>query len=222
MKKLIPLIAGSLLVLAGSAALAAETAEGEAAKAVGDATAGQQKSATCVACHGTDGNSTNPEWPTLAGQHAEYLTKQLQNFKAGASADENSGMVRINQIMNGMAAGLSDQDMLDLAAYYESQSARGGQTDPELKDLGERLYRGGDLEREVMACIGCHGPRGNGNGPAVFPSIGGQHATYTENQLKMFRSMERANDPNQMMRDIAMKLSDPEIKALAAYIQGLH
>ena len=183
------------------------------ALAAGDAAAGKQKSAACAACHGADGNSVNGEWPKLAGQNAKYLAKQLHEFKAGD---------RANPIMSGMAAPLSDQDMADLAAYFSSQKVSPGEADPQLVEAGQALYKGGNLANGVSACMACHGPNGAGNPEAGFPSIAGQHAQYTETQLKAFRSMQRANDPGQMMRNIAIKMTDPEIKAVASYIQGLH
>lgn len=182
------------------------------ALAAGDAAAGQQKSATCAACHGNDGNSANPEWPTLAGQHEKYLVKQLMEFKSGA---------RVNATMNGMAAGLSDQDMADLAAYYSKQTVTPGEADPELVELGQQLYRGGNMVTGVAACTACHGPTGSGNPEAQFPALAGQHALYLENQLKAFRAGQRANDAGQMMRNIAAKMSDAEIQAVSSYIQGL-
>ena len=143
-------------------------------RAAGDAAAGKQKSATCTACHGADGNSNNGEWPKLAGQHAKYTVKQLQNFKSGD---------RVNATMNGMAAALSDEDMEDLAAYYANQDVSRGEADPELVELGEQLYRGGDLAREIAACNACHGARGMGNAAARFPSLAGQHPL-TNHQLR--------------------------------------
>lgn len=183
------------------------------ALAAGDAAAGKQKAAACVACHGADGNSANGEWPKLAGQNVKYLVKQLHEFKAGD---------RANPIMSGMAAPLSDQDMVDLAAYYVNQKVAPGEADPQLVEAGQALYKGGNLASGVSACMACHGPNGAGIPEGGFPSIAGQHAQYTETQLKAFRSMQRANDPGQMMRNIAMKMTDAEIKAVASYIQGLH
>lgn len=185
------------------------------AVAAGDTQAGMEKSATCVACHQTDGNSTDPTMPKIAGQHASYLAKQLYDFKSGEEGGRN------NAIMSPMVAALSDQDIADLAAYYSEQTISLQGADPELVEQGQNLYLGGDLERAIPACTGCHGPAGRGNPAAKFPLLAGQHAEYTAQQLKAFRAMTRSNDPNQMMRDIAIKLTDPEIAALAAYIQGL-
>jgi cytochrome c553 len=182
------------------------------ALAAGDVAAGKQKSAACVACHNADGNSTNPQWPKLAGQHADYLVKQLNDFKGGN---------RANPIMSGMAAPLSQQDMEDLAAYFSTQKITVGQADPALVPVGEQIFRGGNLASGVAACAACHGPNGAGNPQAGFPALAGQHAEYIETQLRAFRSMERANDAGQMMRNIAMKMTDAEIKAVASYMQGL-
>ena len=180
--------------------------------AAGSVEAGQAKSATCGACHGMDGNSLSPEWPNLAGQHAGYIERQLKAFKAGE---------RQNDLMAPMAMILSDEDMADLAAYFASQKARGGETEPSKLKLGQRIYRGGDVQRGLIACAGCHGPNGHGNPLAGYASIQGQHAVYLANQLRAYRSGTRATDPNQMMRNIAALLSDEEIDAVASYVQGL-
>jgi cytochrome c553 len=182
------------------------------ARAEGDAEAGKAKSATCAACHGADGNSLNPEWPSLAGQHASYTEAQLAAFKSGA---------RVNPLMSPQAMGLSEQDMKDLAAYFEAQTPKGGQADPELAALGERIYRGGDKSRGVAACIACHGPGGRGNPMALYPAIQGQHATYIAAQLRAYAAGERKSDMNQMMRNVAAAMSEEQIKAVASYVQGL-
>jgi len=180
--------------------------------AEGSVEAGQAKSATCVACHGVDGNSVNPEWPSIAGQHSQYIVKQLKAFKSGA---------RQNPLMSPMAAGLSDADMDDLAAYFSTQTANGLEADASKVSLGQRLYRGGDAEKGVAACGSCHGPTGQGNPTALYPSIRGQHATYVEAQLKAYRSGTRQTDQNQMMRGVVHSMSDEQIAAIAAYVQGL-
>lgn len=171
----------------------------------------------CAACHGPDGNSTTPANPSLAGQHPEYTLKQLTNFKAqnGKQAE------RANAVMAGMVANLSADDMTNLAAYFASQKPKlRAASDPELVKLGQEIYRGGIMAKGVAACAACHSPNGAGV-PAQFPRLAGQHAEYVDAQLKAFRSGDRANDPNRMMRAIAAKLSDREIKALAEYISGL-
>jgi cytochrome c553 len=183
------------------------------ATAAGDATAGKAASATCAGCHGPDGNSVNPEWPKLAGQGVPYLVKQLHNFKDGE---------RKNATMAPMAMGLSDQDMENLAAYFSDQTMSQGAADKSLVELGEKIYRGGNAASGVAACIGCHGPTGAGNPAAKFPRLAGQHAKYVENQLHAFKSGERNNDAGKMMRNIAGKMTDKEIQAVASYVQGLH
>lgn len=178
----------------------------------GDPVAGREKSQTCAACHGVNGNSTNPVWPKLAGQHPNYIVKQLEDFKAGR---------RENAQMSPMATNLSKQDMEDLAAYYAIQNIRYGTTDPVLLDLGERIYRAGNIEHNVPACMACHGPTGLGNPAASYPALSGQHAAYIELQLNNFREDIRANDINQVMRKVVDRMSDDEIKAVSSYVQGL-
>lgn len=178
----------------------------------GDAAAGAQKAVICGACHGVDGNSFNPEWPNLAGQHAEYTAAQLALFKQ---------MVRNNPVMYPNALMLSDEDMADLGAYFEAQTVKGLEADPSSYALGEKLYRGGDASRGLPACIACHGPQGKGNGPAQYPALRAQHSVYTYNQLRAYASGERKVAGNAMMQAIAPKLTDDEMRALASYVQGL-
>lgn len=171
----------------------------------------------CAACHSADGNSVLPVNPVLAGQHADYTLKQLMNFKPqdGKTAE------RPNPVMAGMVASLSADDMRNLAAYFEIQRPRPrAARDPGLVKLGQTIYRGGILSRNVAACTACHGPTGAGV-PAQFPRLAGQYPEYTAAQLRAFRSGERANDVNRMMRAVAERLSDREIAALAEYISGL-
>lgn len=198
-----------IIVIVATCALLGSTA---ATWAAGDPAAGKAKSAVCAACHNADGNSTIAQNPNLAGQGADYMLKQLHDFKSGA---------RVNAIMVGMVAPLSDQDMADLSAYFASQKAAHGATDPALKPVGEALFRGGNLSSGVAACAACHGAVGTGNPAARFPALAGQHAEYIELQLKAFRTMERANDAGQMMRGVAAHMTDAEIKAVASYVQGL-
>jgi len=181
----------------------------------GSADAGKTKSITCGACHGADGNSVNPEWPSIAGQHAPYIVQQLQAFKGGA---------RANPLMTAQAMILSEQDMADLAVYFESlPAAPKAVADPALVDKGEALYKGGDRENSVAACIACHGPGGRGNPAAMYPSIAGQYAVYTAKQLRDYASGSRKSDaPTRVMRDIAARLSEDDIKAVASYVQGLY
>ena len=180
--------------------------------AEGSAEAGQAKSTPCVACHGMIGNSANPEWPSLAGQHPQYIVKQLKAFKSGA---------RQNPLMTPQAQPLSEADMADLAAYYASQTLTGLEADESKVALGQRLFRAGDAEKGIAACNSCHGPAGRGNPTALYPSIHGQHATYVEAQLKAYRNGTRQTDQNQMMRGVAKLLTDEEIAAVASYVQGL-
>ncbi len=192
-----------VLALSGLISFAANAADAEAGKA---------KSATCVACHGADGNSSNPMWPSLAGQHASYIYKQLSDFKAGR---------RINASMSGMVAGLSDDDMKNLAAYYATQNPRPVAFDGELIAKGESIYRGGITETGVAACMGCHSPSGRGNGPAGWPSLKGQYPEYIVTQLQAFKQGARANDPGKMMRNLVGRMSEMEMKAVAAYVAGI-
>ena len=193
--------------LAASPALAASTAKGDPAKAQ------QIVSQVCSGCHGADGNSVISVNPSLAGQHAEYITKQLTNFKAGE---------RKNPIMMGMAAPLSPEDIKNLAAYFSEKTPKGGGSikDKDLALKGQKLYKGGNMATGVAACAGCHSPDGAGI-PAQFPRLTGQSSEYVAVQLKAFRSGERANDPASMMRMIAAKMTDQEINAVAEYIAGL-
>ena len=171
----------------------------------------------CAACHAPDGNSPAAANPKLAGQFAPYLHKQLRNFKAEAGKKA----ARESAVMAGMAAGLSDADMQAVAAYYASQTLRPAQaSDKELAARGQKLWRGGDLQKGLAACAGCHGPDGAGI-PGVYPRLSGQFAEYLEAQLKLFRSGARANDANGMMRGVASRLTDADIRAVAQYAAGL-
>lgn len=200
------LLAGCLLVT--GTALAAENPLVE-----GDAEAGQQKSAVCAACHGADGNSTNPEWPSLAGQHARYTYEQLKAYKSGERRDA---------VMQGQVANLSEQDMKDLAVYYAGQSAQPRTASEEAVAIAQPLWRGGDPERGLAACAACHGPAGLGNAGASYPRVAGQHAQYSATSLRAYRDGERGlGVRGQMMQYIAAELSNEEIEALASYMQGL-
>lgn len=180
--------------------------------AAGDPAAGKEKAQLCAACHGADGNSPSPVWPKLAGQHEEYLIKQLWDFRDGK---------RENAQMSPMAAGLSDQDIEDLAAYYAQQQLKFGQTDPAALEFGAKIYRAGNMEAGVSACMACHGPAGQGNPAAKYPALGGQHAAYNQAQLKAFRENQRNNDVNAVMRTIVGRMTDEEIRAVSEYTQGL-
>jgi cytochrome c553 len=181
--------------------------------AKGDAAKGQSiASGVCAACHGADGNSMITANPALAGQHPEYLFKQLKNYKSGE---------RKNPIMSVQVANLSEDDMLNLAAYFASQKPKGGVArNAGLVSAGQKLYRGGNSSTGIAACVGCHSPNGAGI-PIQYPRLKGQQAEYTVAQLKAFRAGERANDPNMMMRGVAARMSDKEMEALAEYISGL-
>ncbi len=207
----ISLVTALILGLGCTTAMAAESSH---AAQGGDAAAGKSKAAVCSACHGADGNSSNGEWPKLAGQHATYLENQLHAYKSGE---------RKNPIMAGQVAALSEQDMKDLAAYYSAQTLKPGVANPDLAKKAEGLYRGGRAEDGIPACSACHGPDGKGNAAAGYPSVHGQHAQYTAAQLKAYRSGERAGtDLAKMMSQVATKLTDADIEALASYLSGLH
>ena len=183
------------------------------AMAAGNAAVGKTKSAACAGCHGPDGNSANPLWPKLAGQDAQYLAKQLQDFKAGKRKDV---------MMAPFAMSLSGQDMADIAAYFSSQKVGLGTAvaSADAVKMGERLYRGGNAKSGVSACMSCHGPSGHGV-PPNFPRVSGQHAAYAEKQMLAFKSSQRSND-NETMTRIAFRMSEAEIKAVAQYMAGLH
>jgi cytochrome c553 len=199
----------AVTIAAASVALAQQPQAKAADPAKGRTIATQ----VCAACHGADGNSPAAVNPKLAGQVPEYLVKQLVNFKANTE--------RKNAIMAGMAAPLSDEDMRSLGAFYGEQKAmQGTARDKESVALGRKLWRGGDVARGLPACASCHGATGAGI-PAQYPRLAGQHAEYTEAQLKLFRAEERSNDANGMMRLIAGKMSDREIRAVSDFIAGL-
>jgi len=205
------------LVLA-TATLALPTIAAAQGAARPDPAKGQQiTDQVCVACHASDGNSPIPANPKLAGQFPEYLHKQLANFKPAADKKAE----RDNAVMTGMVANLSDADMRNVAAFYASQKLKPESAkNKDLAAQGQKLYRGGNLASGVAACAGCHGPDGAGI-PSQYPRIAGQYAEYIETQLKAFKSGARANDANGMMRGVAAKMSEPEIKAVAEYVAGL-
>ncbi len=192
-------------------AAAAHANEPAAAPAKPDlAKGGTISSQVCAACHTADGSRGSPANPILAGQHPDYLAKQLTEFKSGK---------RKNAVMNGMAAPLSDEDIRNVAAFYASKTAKPGfAKNKETVALGEKIWRGGIAERNVPACAGCHSPTGAGI-PAQYPRLSGQHGDYVEAQMTAFRSGARANGP--MMVAIAGKMSDKEIKAVSDYVAGL-
>lgn len=181
----------------------------------GDAEAGKARALTCTACHGPEGNSSSPLWPNIAGQNAPYLLEQLQAYKEGKRSDP---------LMSAQAMMLSDEDMKNLAVYFESlPAAAQAVADASTVEGAEALYRGGDLDDKTAACLACHGPSGKGNPAAKYPAVAGQHAAYTAKQLRDYRSGTRTTDgPTRMMQDVAATLDDKEIEALSSYMQGLH
>lgn len=186
------------------------------ALAGGDPASGQEKASLCAACHGVAGNSTIALWPKLAGQHEAYLDRHLNLIKSGA---------RPVPEMVGITAGLSEQDMADLAAYYADQETSPGAADPALVNAGERLYRAGNLKTGVPACMACHGPAGEGNPLAGYPALAGQHSAYVGRMLSRYRDGEtwgEEDSPSQVMADVAAEISDEEIQAVASYVQGLY
>lgn len=181
--------------------------------AKGDVAAGKGKAATCTACHGATGVSPAPIWPNLAGQGERYLAKQISEIKEGTRS--------VPEMMPFVSA-LTRQDIEDLAAFYSSQPAPKGATDPKYISLGEALYRGGDAKKGIPACSGCHSPTGKGNFLAGFPMLAGQKADYTAKQLRDLREGDRTNDGDtKIMRAIAEKMSNKEIEAVSNYISGL-
>jgi cytochrome c553 len=204
--------------------------------AAGDAKAGATKAATCGACHGADGNSTTPNFPKLAGQGEKYLLKQLHDIKAWDKETDPAKKASTGRSvleMTGILNGLSEQDLADVAAYFASQNTQlSGSQKLEVQinsgikvdslALGTKTFRSGNLSNGVPACTGCHSPDAKGNSVAGFPRLSGQHPEYTEKQLTSFRSGNRTNDAEMVMRSIAEKLSDAEIKAVANFIAGLH
>jgi cytochrome c553 len=180
----------------------------------GNADSGKDKVATCVACHGQDGNSMVGLWPSLAGQNANYLVRQLQHIKSGK---------RSIAVMAGLLDNFSKEDLDDIAAFYASKNNTIGQVAADKVELGRKLYYSGSLEKGIPACTACHSPKGKGNAPAGYPLLSGQQADYVTKSLKNYRSGERNNDESsQMMMAIAYKLDDVEIDALSSFINGLH
>lgn len=187
----------------------------------GSAEAGKSKAVTCGACHGVDGNSVNPVWPSLAGQHSTYILGQLHAFKGDPS--RNVSPARSEPLMLGQTMMLTDEDMRNLAVYYsEMKTATKTIEDPSTLDRGRRLYLGGDSKNDTPACIACHGPTGSGNPASSTPSLKGQYAVYAAKQLRDYASGARRSDgPTKVMRDIAAKLSEDDIVAVSSYVQGL-
>ncbi|MFZ9615807.1 MAG: c-type cytochrome [Fluviibacter sp.] len=211
-------VAFALMCSVSALSLAAEPAAPAAANTPAAVDAAAIAKNVCAACHGADGNSSIPVNPSLAGQHASYLLKQLNNFKAGA---DGKPALRQNAVMNGMAAPLSEAEMKALAQYFSKQTLKPDVAkDEKLVTEGRKLWRAGDIKKGIPACAGCHGVAGGGL-PAQYPSLAGQHPDYVVTQLKQFREGTRANDPEAVMRTIAAKMTDPQMAAVAEYAAGL-
>lgn len=201
----------ALCMLLSGSVFASEVA---APAPVGDAKAGQTKAAACGACHGADGNSPSDAFPKLAGQHAAYTVDQLKAFKDGKRKDP---------MMAGQAAPLSDQDMLDVAAFFNTQAPQGGMAAKDAAEAGQKLYRGGNAANKIPACMACHAPNGAGNPAAKYPRLSGQHAAYTTKQIARYKEGNHNGSAGaKMMQDIASRLSADEVKALSEYIAGLY
>jgi cytochrome c553 len=183
-----------------------------AAWSAGNVEQGATKSAVCAACHGANGNSVNPEWPSLAGLGQDYIAAQLANFKEGK---------RANPIMMPNAMALSPDDMADLGAYFGSQRNTGLEADPTYWEAGQKLFRSGDKARGIPACMACHGPAGRGNEAAKFPALRGQHSVYTVKQLQDYASGARLTGPNDIMQTISKKLSADDMRNVSSYLQGI-
>src|SRR5271154_1015400 len=201
MKRLWILAATISGAIVSTAALPAGSVENGVAKAI-----------VCQACHGANGNSTNPDWPSLAGIGADYIAEQLKNFKDGK---------RANPVMMPNAMSLSADDMADLGAYFDSLVNTGLEADPSYWQAGQKLYQGGDQARAIPACMACHGPAGRGNEPAKFPALRGQQSAYVVKQLNDYASGTRTTGPNGIMQTIAKRLSNDDIRNLASYMQGI-
>jgi cytochrome c553 len=178
----------------------------------GSVEAGTAKAVVCQACHGTNGISQNPEWPSLAGLGADYIAEQLRLFKDGK---------RANPIMMPMATSLSPEDMADVGAYFNSFPNPSGEADPAYQKAGEKLYRGGDAARGIPACMACHGATGHGADAAKFPALHGQQSVYVSKQLHDYASGARTTGPNGIMQSIARRLSENDMRNVAAFVQGL-
>ena len=204
-----------LIALAGLIAAGASLAAEPTAHVVGDAKAGEAKAAACGACHGPDGNSPTNQYPKIAGQQADYISRQLSLFKSNT---------RVNPIMLGFAAPLTEQDMHDLGAYFATKQAVAGNGDTQLKVRGEQLWKSGDAKLGVPACMACHGPDGRGNPGAGYPQLAGQHTDYVALKLKEWHEGTTwgSDDRSKIMPDIAKRLSPQDIVSVASYAEGLH
>ena len=180
---------------------------------LGNPFAGKEKATECFTCHAEDGNSTEPLFPKLSGQIETYLYKQLNDFKSGA---------RTSELMVSAVEELSEQDMADISAYYSVFDGAPGAVSETLFKLGKSIYQAGNKATGVPACMGCHGPNGKGMPSAHWPALSAQHIPYVEKQLRDFADGTRSNDSNSIMRDISARLSEDELKAVSAYVSGLH
>ncbi len=206
----------TIFIILFSTSLSICAAERQSSILRGDPVAGKAKSGVCAACHNEDGNSTTAIWPKIAGLGQAYLLQQLLDFKQGATG------LRYDPSMYGMVQNLSDQDLADLAAYYSTQVMLLGEAQPDKVALGQAIYRGGNLVTGVPACAACHDARGAGNYLAMFPRLSGQNSDYIVAQLNKFKNNQRSNDVNGIMRDVAARMTDKEIEAVASYVAGLH
>ena len=218
MTQRISLQTASFRILTGTALLTLfiSVATAQTGELVGDPAAGQEKSAVCAACHGTDGNSQVTIWPKIAGQHADYIARQTRMVRDGQ---------RVVPTMMPMVMNLSDQDIADIAAFYAQQTVQPGVADEALVELGSTLYHGGNHATGLPACMACHGPSGYGIPMTGYPKLTGQHADYTADRLRRYRDGETNGDDDPysvIMVEIAAMLSDDEIEALSSYIEGLH
>jgi len=186
------------------------SSEGPNRQAEGNVSEGQVKSAACQGCHGPDGNSFSPDWPNLASQNANYLSRQIRDFQSGARQDPS---------MQSMVIGLVEQDIVDIAAYFAAQKVKANAASNSA--AGKRLYMGGNRYTQLPACAGCHGPNGTGNGPGAIPSLAGQKPGYVIKSIQDFKSGARSNDRNQVMQDIAAKMTEKEIEAVAQFLAGM-
>jgi cytochrome c553 len=202
------------LTFALCAVLSGSVFASDAAAPQGNAEAGKTKAAACGACHGPDGNSPSDAFPKLAGQHASYLVDQLRGLKDSKRKDP---------MMTGQAVPLSDQDILDVSAFYSIQTPQPGAAAKESVEVGQKLYRGGNAEKKIPACMACHAPNGAGNAGAKYPRLSGQHAAYTAKQFARYKEGNHNGSANaKMMQDISNRLSPEDIKALSEYIAGLY
>lgn len=212
-----PADAAASTIPAETAPAAAEPATTGTVATAGDAKQGELKAAACAACHSVDGNSTNALYPKIAGQHELYIARQLALYKSGERQDP---------VMLGFASALSEQDMRDIGAYFAAQKVKADVVDPELAVQGQALYRGGDARRGIPACTACHGPSGAGIPGPSYPALAGQHSEYTEGALKKFRDGAVYGNPENInagvMAGVAKGLTDADIAALAAYVEGLY